>query len=103
MKMNIDEIWSKYGLVITKSSVGKIGLDKNNFTKAIAEIIISPVEPEISDDFADKIFNQIEEYLGEKYRNWKQLKHKHYETIGYKRAYLDVKKLHRKICKQNSR
>lgn len=48
--MNIDELWNKYGLVITKSSIGKIGIDKNNFTKAIAEIISQPLEAVVSQE-----------------------------------------------------
>lgn len=32
-----EEYWNNYSLVITKSSIGKIGLDKNNFTKVLAD------------------------------------------------------------------
>lgn len=81
---------------------------KEDLAKMLTEVNkhvknLSRVELPVSDDFAENTFNQIEQYMGEKYRNWKLLKNKHYETIGYKRAYLDIKKIHKKICKQNSR
>ena len=43
--MNIDELWNKY------SHYGLI--NKEEFTKAIAEIISSPVEPEVKPANAD--------------------------------------------------
>ena len=49
---------------------------------------------------AEEIFAKIEATLYEKYSQWKLLKHKNCEIRGYKRAYLDVKKIHRKFLKQ---
>ena len=55
--MNIDELWDKYSTAIAfGSQIFKDGIYKNeymtkkSFTEAIAEIISSPVEPEVSDD-----------------------------------------------------
>jgi len=45
---------------------------------------------------AEEIFCDIEKQLEQKYRNWKLLINKRLQTIGYKRAYLDVKKIHKK-------
>lgn len=50
------------------------------------------MEPAVID-----VFNEIEKVLKEKYMNWKLLKNKHYEVKGYKQAYLDVKKIRRRL------
>ena len=60
--MNIDELWNKYADAPKQwQPTSRRLMQKENFTEAIAEIISSPVEPEVKVQIAEKIKEVIQE------------------------------------------
>ena len=59
---NIDELFDKWSLIVHEGDAGEFWINKENFTKAIAEIISLPVEAGVIVKLADieDVFNNEE-------------------------------------------